>query len=121
MNSKDYQTWAQGNDLKDYNSFKRALQPSDLRLLHAAVGLAGESGEVVDIVKKAVFYSKGLDVKHVKEEIGDVCWYIAILLDEIGSSFEEVMSLNREKLSKRYPEGFSKEAAIAQADKTKAD
>lgn len=88
-----------------------------LRLNHAIIGMAGEVGELTDSVKKSIIYGKPIDIENLKEECGDTLWYMAQMLDEIGSSFEEVMKMNIDKLAKRYPEGFTEQAAIRRADK----
>jgi NTP pyrophosphatase (non-canonical NTP hydrolase) len=77
-----------------------------------------ETGEIQDILKKSLIRGVPVDDQHLKEELGDVLWYMAVLLDEIDSSFEEVMQQNIDKLKKRYPDGFSVIACIARADKT---
>jgi len=106
-------------DTETYEVVSERLAENDemCRLLHAAVGLAGESGELLDTVKKTVFYGKPLDKVNIKEEIGDAMWYMALALHSIGSSFEEVMALNRTKLDTRYPSGFTEKHAIQRLDK----
>jgi NTP pyrophosphatase (non-canonical NTP hydrolase) len=74
-----------------------------------AVGIAGEAGEVVDNIKKAIFHQHGLDRQKLKEELGDLLWYMAGLCTQLGLSLDEVMVSNIEKLRKRYPGGFSVE------------
>lgn len=81
-------------------------------LMNAALGMAGESGEVADIVKKHTFQGHDLDVNHVAEEIGDVLWYVAIGAEAIGLSLGEVAQFNIEKLKRRYPDGFDKSRSI---------
>ena len=81
------------------------IDPQDL-LINGALGLAGESGEVCDIVKKFRFQGHELDRSRVAEEISDCLWYIAITAKAIGYTLEEVMQLNVDKLLKRYPNGF---------------
>lgn len=71
------------------------------------LGLAGEAGEVADIIKKHLAGAKQLDPIHLKEELGDVLWYIAEACDCFGFSLEEVAKGNIEKLAKRHPNGFS--------------
>lgn len=119
MKNNDYQKWVLTKD-REYTAVIDRLQQNHtlFRSLHAVIGLAGEVGEVTDAVKKAVMYGKTLDVDDVKEEVGDILWYMALLLDSVGSSFEEVMQINHDKLEKRYPSGFTEAAAIARADKT---
>ena len=88
-----------------------------MRLVHAGMGMSGETGEILDNLKKSVMYGKPLDAKNLKEECGDVLWYMAVMLDQLGSSFEEVMQMNVTKLAKRYPNGFSEKDALARKDK----
>ncbi len=83
---------------------------------HACMGLAGESGEVVDLMKKHLFYGKELDDLKLKNEIGDCLYYLQFLTFLIGSSIGECMELNTVKLAKRYPEGFSLQASIEKMD-----
>jgi len=81
-------------------------------LLHAAIGIATESGELLDAIKKQLFYGKSLDRTNIKEEVGDLLWYIALLCHSQGWSFEEIMLLNIEKLKARYPDKFEENKAI---------
>lgn len=120
MNNSEYQTWAQTKDRTDraYSQFTMAtFTPSKLRLVNGALGLAGECGEVVDIIKKHTQYNKALDIAHLKEELGDILWYMSIILQDIGSSFDEVMLLNQNKLNKRFPSSFTEQAALERADR----
>lgn len=87
------------------------------RVVHAALGASGETGEIVDAVKKHWVYGKPLDTDNILEEAGDTLFYITALLSECGWSLDDAMNHNIEKLNKRYPEGFSPAAAIARADK----
>ena len=80
-------------------------------ILEGCLGIAGESGELVDLIKKWIFHEKPLDETHVKKELGDVLWYAALLCESFGWKLSDVMSLNIEKLRKRYPDGFNAEAA----------
>lgn len=118
MDNGKYLKWAITKD-RGYDALMERLRSNhgQMRLMHAVMGLAGEVGEVTDAVKKSVLYNKPLDVENVKEEAGDILWYMALLLDQVGSSFEEVMQMNHDKLEKRYPGGFTEAAAIARADK----
>lgn len=79
-------------------------------------GLAGETGEVVDLIKKHLYHGKDLDRENLIKELGDVRWYFEYLLICNDLSIQEVEKKNVEKLRKRYPEGFSFEAAKAKAD-----
>lgn len=78
---------------------------SDLdRILQGVMGLAGESGECVDLVKKFIFQGHSLDSEHLMKELGDVAWYLALTADAIGYTLEEVLEANVKKLEDRYPD-----------------
>lgn len=81
-------------------------------LLNGALGLAGESGEVCDIVKKFFMQGHPLEKSHIAKELGDICWYIAECASAIGYTMEDIMQMNIDKLRKRYPGGFSSERSI---------
>ena len=85
-------------------------------LMNAALGMAGESGEVADIIKKHTFQGHDLDVNHVAEEIGDVLWYVAVGAEAIGLTLGEVAQRNIDKLQRRYPDGFDKSRSINRED-----
>lgn len=72
-------------------------------LMHAAVGVAGEAGELLDAVKKVWAYGKPLDLENAIEELGDLEFYMEALRQQIGVSREQVLQANQEKLAKRYP------------------
>jgi len=110
---KDYIKKALRTESYDWESIKGRLQDEDtIRLLHSAIGLSTEANEFLDMLKKHIFYGKELDLVNVKEEGGDVIWYLAIAMDVLKTTFEEVMSVNIEKLTARYPEKFTPEKAI---------
>lgn len=81
-------------------------------LLNGALGITGEAGEVADMIKKYIFHGHDLDRDAFIKELGDVCWYVALLSHAIGIDLGEVMDRNIEKLARRYPEGFTNEASI---------
>lgn len=88
------------------------------KLLHAAVGVSGESGELLDAVKKYLFYGSPLDVENVVEELGDILFYTTMACNALGIPLETVVQRNVHKLSKRYPSGsFSEQDARERADK----
>jgi NTP pyrophosphatase (non-canonical NTP hydrolase) len=72
----------------------------------AALGIAGEAGEVVDTVKKVLYHSHELDISSLSKEVGDLLWYMVLLCDTVGFTLDDVMQANVEKLRKRYPHGF---------------
>lgn len=78
-------------------------------LLTASVGLTAESGEFTEVVKKIVFQGKPLDednIFHMKRELGDICWYLAVACKALNTTLDEILTMNVEKLSARYPAGF---------------
>jgi len=81
-------------------------------LINGVMGLCGESGEVIDIVKKHLAQNHPLDKEKIIEELGDVCWYIAELATVLDVNMEDIMINNIEKLKKRYPEGFDTERSV---------
>ena len=81
----------------------------DIRLEVVGLGLAGESGEVADVIKKFVAHGHDLDVHKLSEEAGDVLWYLAILASRLGTTLEHIAASNLRKLERRYPDGFSEE------------
>ena len=77
-------------------------------LLTAALGLAAESGEFTEVVKKIILQGKPYNeenVFHMKRELGDVCWYIAQACMALDTTFDEIIEMNVEKLKARYPGG----------------
>lgn len=72
-------------------------------MMHAAIGVAGEAGELLDAVKKVWAYGKPLDLENAIEELGDLEFYMEALRQQIGVSREQVLQANQEKLAKRYP------------------
>jgi NTP pyrophosphatase (non-canonical NTP hydrolase) len=113
MKEKDYKAFV--NYLKNDN-----LDCSDVVLIHGVFGIAGEAGELIDIVKKHMVYHKPVDVAHVKEELGDLLHYITYLTNKYDWTFEELTEANFQKLKIRYPSGYSDKDAIKRADKEKS-
>ena len=113
MDSKTYIEQAKITESNDFTPIKERLQStSTVRMLHATMGVSTEAGELVDALKKHVFYGKELDRTNMLEEVGDLFWYLAILSDELGLDFETIMRKNIEKLQTRYGGAFSQKAAI---------
>lgn len=82
-----------------------------LNLAVLALGFAGESGEVCDLIKKYAGHNHELDRQKLMKEIGDVVWYVAVLANALGFKLSEVAQANVDKLKKRYPNGFDSEAS----------
>ena len=76
------------------------------RMLQGAMGLCGESGEYIDILKKHMFQGHDLDKEHMAKELGDIAWYLAVSADAIDYDLETIFKMNIDKLKARYPEGF---------------
>lgn len=112
MNSQEYIQGATRTESNDFLAMQeRFAETGTIRLLHASMGLATESGEFLDTLKKHLFYGKTLDRVNLAEEMGDLFWYLAIAASELGVDFESVMTKNLEKLRARYGEKFSEEKA----------
>lgn len=92
---------------------KIGVNGSNEDLLHAAIGCATEAGELLDQVKKHLFYGKPLDLVNLQEEVGDICWYLNLLCAWMGTTLEEQMANNAEKLRIRYPVKFEQQKALA--------
>ena len=88
-----------------------ALTEKDV-LINGVMGLCGEAGEAIDIVKKHLHQGHPLDREGLIKELGDIAWYLAETATALGVSLEEVLQRNVDKLKKRYPEGFSCEKSI---------
>ena len=86
------------------------------RLMVAALGLAGEAGEFANLVKKMTAHGHPYDPASLKDELGDVLWYLAEAATASGLNLEEIAQENVDKLRKRYPEGFSQENSIHRKD-----
>lgn len=82
------------------------------QIINAALGLAGESGEVADLIKKWQFQGHELSAEKVKNELGDICWYIALMATALDFTLDEVLQMNIDKLKNRYPDGFEVERSI---------
>lgn len=97
---------------EEYQKLSRrtAMYPDkDKNFIYPTLGLCGETGEVVEIIKKAIRDNNGVVEENKKEELkkelGDVLWYISQIATELGLSLDEIASLNIEKLSSRLERG----------------
>ena len=91
------------------------LSPDEL-LTNGVMGLCGESGEVIDLVKKTMFQGHDLDKEKIKLELGDCAWYLAVLAHALGFKLSDVLEANVKKLRERYPYGFDKARSINRKD-----
>jgi NTP pyrophosphatase (non-canonical NTP hydrolase) len=99
--------------INEYQKAVRRTINNDLsikdQILNFSLGLSGEVGEVIDLIKKEFFQGHKRNNDKLKDEIGDVFWYLVNLCNELGYDIETVLDMNIEKLNKRYPNGFQKE------------
>lgn len=110
MNAKQYQDKSK-RTLNEYLNTEQTLS-------NMALGLIGEIGEVADIIKKHLYQGHQLDMDHIKEEIGDVMFYMANLCNTLDLDLETLLEQNYAKLLKRYPEGFNSEQSVNRVDWT---
>jgi NTP pyrophosphatase (non-canonical NTP hydrolase) len=115
-NTTPYQQFV-NSIVKPGDEIIRQLTPHQAHLLHMAVGVSGEAGELLDAIKKHCVYQKQINMDNVIEEAGDILFYLTGLLNDLNISLEDCIKANIVKLSKRYPNGYSNAAAIARADK----
>lgn len=86
------------------------------KLTLAALGVAGEAGEVADLVKKHLFQGHPLDRELLLSELGDILWYYMLLCQAMGYTLAEIMTCNVAKLRQRYPDGFDPARSIYRED-----
>ena len=82
------------------------------RILNGLMGLNGEAGECIDILKKHLYQGHAFDSEHMAKELGDVAWYLAISAEAIGYDLETIFQMNIDKLRARYPDGFDAEHSL---------
>ena len=98
MNINEYQKLAM-------TTLNPELSKKDV-LINSVMGLCGESGEAIDIVKKWLAQGHELDKEHLAKELGDIAWYLAEAATALDLPLEEILQANLDKLKKRYPDGF---------------
>lgn len=113
MNDQDYVRLSARTDTPHYDQVIERLQDvTTVQILHAAMGLVTEAGEIMDALKKHLIYGVPLDLVNLREEHGDTNWYQALMARAANYTLEDAKRLNIEKLQKRYPGKFTTEAAI---------
>ncbi len=90
---------------KAMTTLNPALSRRDV-LINSVMGLCGESGEAIDIVKKWLAQGHELDKAHLAKELGDVAWYLAEAATALNMDLDDILQQNLDKLTARYPEGF---------------
>lgn len=111
MTANKYQLLA----LRTEPEYTKSLGPT-VRLEQGLMGLNGEAGEAIDILKKFLFQNHELDKEHLAKELGDVAWYLALSADALGYDLETILKMNIEKLKARYPDGFETEKSTNRAE-----
>ena len=95
------------------------LTPVKAHQVHMVLGISGESGELLDAIKKSAIYNKDLDLENVIEELGDIEFYLEGLRQSLGVTRQQTIDANINKLGKRYSGGsYSNNAAQERADKS---
>jgi NTP pyrophosphatase (non-canonical NTP hydrolase) len=113
MDTLEYICSAVRTESKDFDSIADRMTTKEaIRLNHAAMGMVTEAAEFLDVLKKHIYYGKTIDKVNLAEEIGDLCWYMAIACDELHVNLEDIMETNIAKLKARYPNKFTSEDAI---------
>lgn len=86
--------------------------PNTAAMLEGCLGLSGEVGEFVDLIKKWIFHNHELDTTEIVKELGDILWYISFICNSLGTDMDKIMLENICKLQDRYPDGFDTERSI---------
>ena len=102
---------------KDGKDILAGLTPEDCHIMHMALALPGEVGELIDPIKKSIIYNKTLDLENVIEEMGDIEFYLEGLRQAYDIDREEVLAANIAKLTERYGSKYSDKAAQERVDK----
>lgn len=108
MKVNDYQK-------KALRTLNPALSKKEV-LINGVMGLCGESGEAIDLVKKHLAQGHELDKEKLAKELGDIAWYLAETADAIGYELEDIFQMNLDKLQKRYPHGFEIKQSLDRND-----
>lgn len=114
MTGNDYQKLAmRTNDHESSYRLAKALMKTSNRgdidfggFMMACLGLSGEIGEFNDMMKKVIFHEADYDEEHAKKELGDICWYVAMMCESFGWALDDILQMNVDKLKQRYPDGF---------------
>ena len=85
-------------------------------LINSVMGLCGESGEAIDIVKKWLAQGHELDKERLSKELGDIAWYLAEAATALDLSLEQILQANIDKLKKRYPDGFEVKRSLVRLE-----
>lgn len=109
------------NFITEYIKDVKRTIPNDLSknelITSICLGLGGEAGEILDYLKKTMYHKHPFNDNHLKEEIGDLCWYLFALINSYDFNFVDILKINIEKRLKRYPNGFNYKDSIDRRDK----
>ncbi len=100
----------------EFNTYQKkalrtALYPKKHKVIYPALGLGGEAGEVLDKVQKWLRgddgqgQMKGKRKEAIREELGDVLWFLAVLAADLGLKLEDIAGGNIKKLESRQKRG----------------
>lgn len=111
MNGNEYENLAmRTNDGMAKDRLIEAVYENDCvdvgSILNASLGLSGEVGEFNDMIKKWIFHENDIDIDHMKKELGDIMWYVAMMCHSFGWNLDNILQINIDKLKARYPDGF---------------
>lgn len=112
LSSDQYVALAHRTENIAYDLITTRLSTQRIRLLHGAMGLCTEAGEIQDLLKRTFFYGKTFDPINLREELGDMLWYVALICNAMDWSLEQIMQQNLAKLQARYPEQFTDHHAV---------
>lgn len=113
MNASEYQKQAARTLLAEPDN---KYGPTEIMLVWNALGLAGEAGEVADIVKKVVFHRHDYNREKLVDELGDVMWYVAAICSTMNIPLSEVLDRNVAKLRQRYEKSYNSEESKLRRD-----
>lgn len=103
-------------EIKEYQEKSKRtvadLESKVMNNIHMALGMQTESAEISDVLKKNIAYGKPIDLVNLREELGDLMWYIANMCNINGWDLRDILQTNIDKLSARYPEKFSSDKAL---------
>jgi len=116
-----YQRLAQRTQCDHKKALERTNRTST-RIAHGLLGLMGELGELAGAYEHWIYYGHGaMDLTNLKEELGDVLWYVALLCNAVGLSMDDVMGANISKLRQRFPDKFESTLALEENRDRKAE
>jgi NTP pyrophosphatase (non-canonical NTP hydrolase) len=106
-NEQAYKKRVKSTELSDYSKPLARMNTHVMRMLHAAMGISTEAGELHDQFKRHIYYGTDLDVANIVEELGDLLFYMTMLTDELHITMDDVRDANSKKLYLRYAGKFS--------------